>query len=387
VESSTRLRENLYSLFPTVFPIEKLKDLRVSSFSDDPDALVSLFERPDNKQLLKPLIDELASCLLTLTEAEMVQTLKKSQSFLETLVHCLYGLNGAPPRAWQTAMLQHAPLLKHPRNLCIIDDTCCLGNPRAKQVNRENYPAWWALTECVGLTLLIFLGVFRPVEIKLALRAKPKRSPDEMRHFIFTRPYTLRIHKDSILWTGKMVNNALYSAKSNLRAEARVHRHVLKAFLKKHLQQELGTLLVDNPESTRLQQLALSKMVHVFFRLAEQTEGSQAIPRTAAISTSDLPTGNIHFARLVARHLVVSKYHLSGPIAEVMDKARSLNEHLPFLHGPGKPWEQLGNDVLVEVTTTLIYGGSQPALLTHPPYHGYSTDMVATAVTLVRSPR
>jgi hypothetical protein len=386
VESSRRLQENLHSLFPSTFPIEKLKVLRVSPFSDDPDASASLFERPENKRLLKPLIDELASCLLNCKTAAAVQTLQKAQTFLETFVQCFYGPNGVTPRADQTAKLQHSPLLKYPRNLRIIDDTCCLGNPRAKQVHRENYPAFWALPEDVGLSLLIYLGVFRPVEIELASRVKSTRSPEEMRHFIFTRPFTLRIHRASILWTGKMVNNALRSVKSNLPAEARVHCHVLKAFLRKHFQRELCALsdgALDCAESTQLQQLVLSKVLHVFFGLAEETECSQAVLRATAVTTSDLLPGHIQFARLVARHLVVSKYNLSGLTAEVIDKARILNKCLPFLYGPGKPWEQLGDDVLVEVTATLIYAETQPTLLGHLPYHGYSTDVVATAVTLV----
>jgi hypothetical protein len=366
VESSRWLQENLHSLFPSTFPIEKLKVLHVSSFSDDPDALASLFERPENKRLLKPLINELTSCLLNRRTAAMVETLQKAQTFLKTFVQCFYGPNGVPPRAQQTAKLQHSPLLKYPQNLHIIDDMCCLGNPRAKQVHRENYPAFWALPEDVGLLLLIYLGVVQPIEIKLALQVKPTRSPEEMRHFIFTRPYTLRIHRASILWTGKMVNNALHSVKSNLPAEAHVHCHVLKAFLRKHFQRELCALsdgALDCAESTQPQQLALSKVLHVFFGLAEETECSQAVLQATVVTTSDLLPGHIQFACLVARHLIVSKYHLSGPAAEVIDKACILNKCLPFLYGPGKPWEQLGDDVLVEVTTTLIYAGTQPTLL------------------------
>jgi hypothetical protein len=386
VESSRQLQENLCSLFPSTFPIEKLKVLRMSSFPDDPDASASLFERPENKQLLKPLINELASCLLNHRTAAIVEMLRKAQTFLETFVQCFYGLNGVPPRAVQTAKLQHSPLLKYPRNLRIINNTCCLGNPRAKQVHRENYLAFWALPEDIGLSLLIYLGVFRPIEIELALRVKPTRSPKEMRHFICTRPYTLRIHRASILWTGEMVNNALHSVKSNLPAKARVHRHILKAFIRKHFQRELCALsdsTLNCAESTQPQQLVLSKVLHIFFRLGEETECTQAVLRATAVTTSDLPPGHIQFARLVAWHLVVSKYHLSGPAAEVIDKVRILNKCLLFLYGPHKPWEQLGDDVLVEVTTTLIYAGTQPTLLGHPPYHRYSTDVVATAVMLV----
>ena len=280
VESSRLLHENLHSLFPSTFPIEKLKVLHVSSFSDDPDALASLFERTENKRLLKPLIDQLASCLLNCKTAVAVQMLQKAQTFLETFVQCFYGPNGVPPRADQMAKLQHSPLLKHPQNLCIIDNTCCLGNPQAKQVHRENYPAFWALPENVGLSLLIYLGVFLPVEIELALWVKPTRSPEEMRHFIITRPFMLRIHRASILWTGKMVNNALCSVKSDLPAEAHVHCHILKAFLRKHFQQELCALsdgALNCAESTQLRQLALSKVLHVFFGLAEETECSQAV--------------------------------------------------------------------------------------------------------------
>jgi hypothetical protein len=79
----------------------------------------------------------------------------------------------------------------------------------------------------------------------------------------------------------------------------------------------------------------------------------------------------------------MSKYNLSGPAIEVIEKAHSLNKQLPFLHGPDKPWEQLGDDVLAEVAAAVIYSESQPMLLVPPPYHGFSEDVVSIAVTLV----
>ena len=77
-----------------------------------------------------------------------------------------------------------------PRNLSIVDGSCCLGNPQIKQLNGGNFPASWALPGDVGLSLLIYLGVFRPVEIKLASQMKQMQGSDleEMKHYIFIKP-------------------------------------------------------------------------------------------------------------------------------------------------------------------------------------------------------
>ena len=56
--------------------------------------------------------------------------------------------------------------------------------------------------------------------------------------------------------------------------------------------------------------------MHVFFGLAKEAELNPPISRAGAVTTSDLPPGRIHYSRLAARHLVMSKYHLWGPPTE-----------------------------------------------------------------------
>jgi hypothetical protein len=47
-------------------------------------------------------------------------------------------------------------------------------------------------------------------------------------------------------------------------------------------------------------------------------------------------------------------------------------------------WESFGDDVLVAVTAAIVYGPTQPSLLSLPPLKNYNVQDVATAVAFVR---
>jgi len=49
-------------------------------------------------------------------------------------------------------------------------------------------------------------------------------------------------------------------------------------------------------------------------------------------------------------------------------------------------WTTLGDKVLVQVTTAVIYGIAQPATFAFQPLGGFSEELVATALVLVRHP-
>jgi hypothetical protein len=93
------------------------------------------------------------------------------------------------------------------------------------------------------------------------------------------------------------------------------------------------TLHNHDKRSTCLQQLALSKVVHIFFELAKKSELGQAISNTLA----NLPPSHVHFARQKAWHFIMSKYNLLGPAIKIIEKAHSLNKRLSFFHNSNKP--------------------------------------------------
>lgn len=381
---SKSLMATLLQAFPDDYPIGQLKMLRISSFSDDHFSSTSLFDRPDNKALLTPLVQHLVQSFSSpgFLRSQKIKVLKCIYGFLQSLVCCFYGTNGVPPRAWQTALFTYASTDLYPRNLCVDAETCYFGNPRAKQKAKLTYPSFWALPDDVGLPLLIYLGVFRPAEIILAESVTPKRCADEMKTYIFTRPYTRSVARKSIIWTGEMVNLALSSPVASVPAEARTYRHFCKAVLRKHLQQQMDKLACDpdDQDAHRRAQLLLSRTMQLFFGIVPAA-GEASLCNRLQDETS--PSHVI--AQYVARHLVVTNYKLCGPDPKIVQtKVAKLTQELPFLYGSDLvAWSQLGDAALRKVTCYLMYGGRQPWPLASPSYLGISELPVAEAATRV----
>jgi hypothetical protein len=388
-----KLENILFILFPASFYEEKVQDLSVSSFSDHPCHQESIFIRADNQQLLRPLISAYSELVQRKSKKGKFAFLQSCQDFLYELVRLFYGPNGVPPRAWQTASMQFAPYQGFPRNIYIFENTVIIGNLKAKQMHKRNYPAYWALPERVGRCVLIYLGIVRDVEMEIANQVEvmertrnPKRgnrvtrSFEEMKYYVFTRPYTRSIMKASTCWTGTLVNKAL-------RVEARVYRHIIKAFMRKHFGPAMDwiTAHVSEENDSRQQQVVLSHALHIFFGFAEATNPALVTGWPRALP--DIPADHIKRAFEIARHLIVAHYGLHGGQLRIQESYSRIKRDLPFIHGGGKEWHELGDHVLVAVTSNLVYGKTQPNLLSSPPIHGYPEDVVSAAATLVRHGR
>jgi hypothetical protein len=384
------LENLLSSLFPTSFNTQEIKNMTVSSFTDNPHRQESLFARLDNQKSLRPLIEALSEHLERMSKAKKIQFLQRCQAFLQEFVCCFYGPHGVPPRAGQTSFLQFSPHRGFPRNIFVIENTVVIGNLRAKQRRKRNYEAYWALPERIGRSILVYLGIVREAEESLASQVEklaqihnPKRrnrSLEEMKYYVFTRPYTRSVSKESICWTGKMVNKAL----GNM--EARVYRHIMKAFIRKHLHCAMDWIVTNLPDDDlMLQQVYLSRALHALFRLVETPEA--ALVTEWPCTLSDIPSNHFKQTFFITRYLVLSHYGLHGGQAKIRQICSRIKAALPFIHGElgeGMAWEELGDHVLVRVTSNLIYGKSQPSFLSFPPFNGYPEEIISAAATLVR---
>ncbi|KAF8347312.1 hypothetical protein F5887DRAFT_1175075 [Amanita rubescens] len=387
------LENLLSSLFPTSFSTQEIQNITVSSFTDNPHHQESLFARLDNQKFLRPLIVALSEHLEGMSKSKKIRFLQKCQDFLQEFVRCFYGPHGVPPRAGQTSFLQFSPHRGFPRNIFVIESTVVIGNLRAKQRRKRNYEAYWALPERIGRSILVYLGIVREAEESLASQVEKlmqirnstkrrKRSLEEMKYYVFTRPYTRSVSKESICWTGKMVNKAL----GNM--EARVYRHIMKAFIRKHLHLAMDWIITNvqvPDDDLKLQQVYLSRALHAFFRLVETPEDPTLVtewPRTL----SDIPSNHFKQTFFIARYLVLSHYGLHGGQAKIRQICSRIKAALPFIHGElgeGMAWEELGDQVLVRVTSNLIYGKSQPSFLSSPPFNGYPEEIISAAATLI----
>ena len=383
-----KLEKLLSLLFPTSFYMQEIKNITVSSFTDNPCHRESLFLRKDNQQFLQPLVATLLEHLLKKSEKDKIHFLEQCQDFLQELVRCFYGPHGVPPRAWQTASLQFAPHFGFPRNIFIMDNIAVIGDLQAKQLRRRNYDAYWALPECIGRSILLYLGIVREAEEALANQMQQicnpkwrKQSLEEMKYYVFTRPYTHHsVHRTSICWTGNMVNKALGM-------EARVYRHIMKAFIGKHLCLAMDWIITNVPDKNlMMQQVYLSHSLHILFQCADRPEGTG--PGTILVAQwphdlSDIPSHHFKQTFFIVRHLVLTQYGLHGGQSKIQQTCSRIKEALPFIHGEGIAWKELGDQVLVKATSKLVYGKGQPSILSSPPFNGYPENIVSAAATLV----
>lgn len=372
------LCRQLIQLFPKGFYDEKLARLSIESFQDGGNHFAPLFESDHNKNFLEPLVRQLSGRLENLGTDSKKKLLSKSQDFLKTLVECFYGPNGVPPRAWQTAALLYRPHNQFPRNVYITDRTCYIGRPPAKQAARTWYSAFWALQEPVGKCLLLYLGVFRPVEQKIAAQLTPGRLASEMSNYIFTRPLTRGIHKVSIRWTGSMVNAALRRTGSILPVEARAYRHLMKAFSRKHLRTFMNNLTPGTEEDDLPSQLALSRHTHLVLGLC-----SGPAIKPVSFVEGEIPPELRAFAQHTVCNLLEARQwpdgHLKRRSQEVLGALRSWSGgELPF--SPGTPLYS----AIVRMSSYLCFGGMQTGVIEVSPFMGYPPSLIASALGMVR---
>ncbi|KAK2459291.1 hypothetical protein APHAL10511_008693 [Amanita phalloides] len=363
VFSLARQHETIFmNLFPPSF-ISQLQIIQVESFVDD-DRSDSIFTIPQNKKFLSPLVEKLIKCLEEdhITRSQIFQ---RSQDFLSSLLRIIYTTTGPPPRAFQVVDFHYASDGTTRRNFRIIHKLHGVF-VSAKAANSKTSPkttpidTLWLLTPQITRTLLVFLGVYRPVEAFYAGQVSKSNSE----HFlpldthIFCNPKRRR----SIIWSADNVEQLLKES-SPLQVEAYAHSlimtQIISRFFKPLLEHLESTVLLDKQSqhathtsrkhyavehlqnvtgsqyNTWEKHVLLGQAIHAFFYL---------IPPIANLDTHKMNEDTLHIlvsdvtdvedALYIARHAILPMYQLAAlPAEKVSVKVRFLLHTLPFIYG------------------------------------------------------
>ena len=395
-------------LFPDGFPQEQLMTLdalKISMFNDDPESPNSLFHRKDNLHIFNPYRNALE--IMLRSEGDIQERCHDRYRvallrFQTALVYGIMACNGIPMRSYQAAQLRLSASDGFPRNVYIDSAQSYIGKPRPKQTHTgiSHYEAYWLLNDKVGLAILLYGGIFRPLEPALLFghdlnSREMLESPVSGITFLFVKVLLPEGRREFVGWDGRDINNALRREGSPLRAEARVYRQFTKALFKKYLSVKAIQISEAysaprgetpypnswkeqrNPVLKRKMQLAFGVCVHQFWGLevlSATPDDTRVLYRNSAL--------------WIARHLVRQNYQLSGAAeADIREKVQSLLTTLPFMYGNddrgNTVWQTLGDRTLIEVTAAVAYGPTQPSLMENIPYDGYPMSLVAAALSTV----
>lgn len=395
-------------LFPGGFPQEqlmRLDALKISMFNDDPESPNSLFNRKDNLHIFNPYRNALE---IMLRSEEAIQERYHERyrdallRFQTALVYGVMACKGISMRSYQASQLRLSASDGFPRNVYIDSAQSYIGKPRPKQTytGLSHYEAYWLLNDKVGLAILLYGGIFRPLEPALLFgndlnSCEMLESPVSGITFLFVKVPLPVGRREFVGWDGRDINNALRREGSPLRAEARVYRQFTKALFKKYLSVQAvqiseaysaprGETPLPNSSQERRNLVLKRKMQLAFGISVHQFWGLEVLCATPD-ATSVLYRNSVLW---IARHLVRQNYQLSGTAeADIREKVQSLLTTLPFMYGNNDRgntvWQTLGDRTLIEVTAAMAYGPTQPSLMENIPYDGYPMSLVAAALSTV----
>jgi hypothetical protein len=378
-----RQHERIFmNLFPTSF-IPHLETIQISSFVDDESA-DSIFSIPKNQMFLSPLVEKLIKCL----EEEDVsknQVFQRSQEYLFSLLTIIYTTTGTPPRAFQLVNFRYATSGTITRNFRLIDKRhgvfvgARATNSKTSPKSSTPIDMLWLLTREVTQTLLVFLGVYRPVVAFYAAKVPISTNSDCLQPLdthIFCNPG----RKQSIIWSADNVEDHL-KKNSPLQVEAYAHSLIMTQIISRFFMPLLNHLesavLLDKQSQhathtsrhhyavERLQNVTgsqyctwekhvmLGQAIHAFFHLSPPIANLDVHANTLQILEDDV--ADVEDALYVARHAIMQTYQLAAlPAEKVSIKVRFLMNTLPrFYHDTNQPVHTPEQQILSEVAQAL----------------------------------
>jgi hypothetical protein len=382
--------QSFTQLFPSGYPkplLEELSHIQISSFSDDIHSQQSLFDRQDNQAVFSPYRDALLP--LWSPQATYIAALT---GFQVLLIQAITLPNGVAMRAFQTAGLKFAAAANLPRNVYIDGSRCYIGKPEAKQRFRSTpwYHSYWGIHDQVGLAIILYLGIFRPLEV-------PAPSPATAPSTSAVRPYlfltiTPNVKGDvkegwtATRWTGTEVNRALMHETSPLKAEGRVQRHFTKALCQRHLSVKIQQIsshmpLNDNLRNNDPRNAEVGRQRQLALSTAVQDMLGMSLPA----GSEDQPQAYEKHGLELARHLVRLVYGLYGSDpALIRSKVETLQRKMPFFSGDTDENTRFCGDlVLVQTAAAVIYGSAKPVPMQPIPFNGYPVKLVAISLATV----
>jgi hypothetical protein len=389
IKEAHQLITDLHDIVPGLdISLFKLSQLR-----DTPDAgSTSLFDIDENIAVFQPYIDQVwdylgkndVSCpgsiynkVGKIHQKKGRKFLAKLQSLLEKILAHLLKTSGISARTWQAAALLYRPYGDYGHNVWLLPHGVpVVGNPKAKQMEKLIYAAFWALAPHLGLVLFFYIGVYRPVEIEIMEAFKIPT--EEHRRFIFVYTHA-RPQLSTYVYDGKKVNWCLENDTTpELAYETRALRNVQQAIVDKHFTRlhhdAVRSLLADGsnnqaqhtasthdtdyavdqitrgmamPLSSRDKQMAVSYAFHAWFGF---TPRNLDWDKYANYQPAEDVKVNETLALDTARRLVIEYYHVAdGSQSARCQRVRDLNSSRPFLIGTEvSHWRYLSIILLVK---------------------------------------
>lgn len=421
----TKGKKELLDLLPSELDAEEL-DLRVSDLKDNMAFTESIFQQ--NNAAFKPLVDKVFSHLKEKGEEsyqlakERIETKEglKDEVWLnwlnseeELLKYIMGGISlstGIPGRSFQMADFRYASSKQGKRNLFICKSNVVIGFPRSKSFSRAIQDSLWALPPGLSQTVILYLGVIRPVSIHLMklLRRKPNYLAQT---YIFTSASSGNNNASARSRKFNAVIQSQTHSGLKIRLSVGALRHLITSIIRKHLNDLIDsvnstTTSIANQQADRTQKagnngygqnagsltgLGLSD-AHVD-RFIECSHGWQALlgirspgqkmqERLHKIPAACLQDANLMIAMDKVRS-GLSEYGIGGICWETSQKqAIDTLKMKPFM--PKAEDERLGDKTLIQVVSALIYGHGRPGLREAAPIDGYSVETILDAVALIR---
>ena len=417
-----KAKEQLRDLLPL-----GLDDLSVqeSALKDNMAFMDSIFQQ--NEDVFGPLSDKVfdgltqaredrhklkrqtGKCAETLCPKKTQVWFDKEKELLENILGAISLSIGIPPRAFQMGNLRYTSSMTGKRNLFICKSNIILGFPVSKLYSRTIQESLWALPPGLSEIVLLYLGVIRPVSLRLADQLRWKRNHLSKTHIFAAVPSERETRAD---WDGSRLNAIVQlqtSSTFGIPLSLSKLRQVFTAIFRKHLNelidwvdptqtsivnksadhsqmvannygQNAGSLTGLFMSDTQIDQFM--EVSHAWQALMGIRPPSQRMQdRLHKIPASHLREGNMMSAMDRARYMVCRKYGIGGDTSQ--EKAAQALVEKPFF--PKQDAEQLGDRVLVEIVSRLIYGHGRPGLKEAVPLNGYSVETILEAAALIES--
>jgi hypothetical protein len=221
-----------------------LNAVDLSSLKDDSARQQSLFEQ--NEEIFQPLIKKVFESvhkLLTRTVGakskyrsdHLKKWFRKEQDLLQSILLAYFFSCGIPPRGFQAAELRFASSRDGKRNIFLMKGFLVFGWPRSKAFSRAVQASLWSLPPALGKVVTIYLGILRPVMLRIAQDAKLDSSPDA-KHMLFANTIATSNRVGS--WSSEYLGGLLKERtmeQMGLPLGAPRLRQIMSAIFRKHL--------------------------------------------------------------------------------------------------------------------------------------------------------
>ena len=400
--------------------------MRESSLKDNMAFTNSVFEQ--NKEVFGPLSDKVFNQLMQASETrhnlmrykgKCTNTVNpnKAQAWFDKERELLKGIIGAtalsfgiPQRAFQMVKLRYRSSEVGKRNLFICKSNVVIGFPASKLYSRTIQESLWALPPGLSKNFLLYLGVIRPVSLRLADALRWKRSPLSKTNIFAPVPSKQEGRVDRVDRNGSKINAILQSQTLpalKISLSLSQLRQLIISIFRTHLND-----LIDEVDPARTSIVHLAADHH---QITGNNYGQNAGSLTGLFMSDTKIDQFIEVShawqallgirppdkKMQERMYKIPAVHLQGEnLMNAMERARSLVgweygvvpdsnkkklaeafDKKPFFPRPNT--EELGDKVLIGVVSKLIYGHGRPGVKEAAPVNGYSVDTILEASALI----